>query len=42
MTSDSVEVLPKEVYCPMCEIIHENNTWCQVNDNSEGAGYENL
>ena len=22
----------KQVFCPMCEIWHENNTWCQAPD----------
>ena len=22
-----------EVYCPMCDMKHDNNTWCQANMN---------
>jgi len=25
----------EQVYCPMCEVLHENNTFCQI------PGWEN-
>ena len=24
-----------QVFCPMCEVIHDNNTWCQAYYNSD-------
>lgn len=26
------------VFCPMCEVWHENNTWCQANLNDFHGG----
>lgn len=25
-----------EIFCPMCEVTHENNTWCQYPGNFYG------
>jgi hypothetical protein len=33
-TTDSQNI----VFCPMCEVEHENNTWCQANFNNFGQG----
>ena len=28
----SIQFRGNEVFCPMCEVLHENNTNCQRND----------
>lgn len=37
VTSYTIEIKPEWIFCPMCEIAHENNTFCQYMGGNDDA-----